>query len=40
MTSELYLDPNPESAQHRAAFKALLLLNAVAARQIPFVLGG
>jgi hypothetical protein len=39
LVSELYLAPNPGSAQHRAAFKALLQLNPVAARQIPFVLG-
>jgi hypothetical protein len=40
LVAELYLDPNPEPARHRAAFKAMLLLHPVAARQIPFVLGG
>jgi len=40
LVAALYLDPNPESAQHRVAFKALLQLNPVAARQIQLVLGG
>jgi hypothetical protein len=40
LAAELYLDPNPEAARHRAVFNALLLLHPVAARQIPFVLKG
>jgi hypothetical protein len=40
LAAELYLSPDPDHEQHEAAFKALLLLHPVAARQIPFVLGG
>jgi len=40
LAAELYLNPSPAYERHRAVFKALLLLNPVAARQIPFVLGG
>jgi hypothetical protein len=40
LVAELYLASNPDDKQHRAAAKALLLLHPVAARQIPFLLGG
>jgi hypothetical protein len=40
LAAGLYLDPSPNYAQHRGVFKALLQLHPVAARQIPFVLGG
>ena len=40
LAAELYSSPNPDLEQHGAAFKALLLLHPVAARQIPLVLGG
>lgn len=36
----LYVNPSPDHDKHSTAFKALLLLHPVAARQIPFVLGG
>jgi hypothetical protein len=39
LVAALYLAPSPEYERHRAAFKVLLLLHPVAARQIPFVLG-
>jgi hypothetical protein len=39
LVAALYLESAPEPAAHAEAFRALLLLNPVAARQIPFVLG-
>jgi hypothetical protein len=39
LVAALYVSANPERERHRAAFRALLLLHPVAARQIPFVLG-
>ena len=39
LVADLYQSPHPDHEQHRAAFRALLLLHPVAARQIPFVLG-
>lgn len=38
LIAEMYLQPEPDSAQHAAAFRALLLLTPEAAKQIPFVL--
>ena len=40
VVAEMFLSPNPDRERHRAAFKALLLLHPVSARQIPFVLDG
>lgn len=39
LIAELYIDPEPDPAEHRAAFRSLLLFTPVAAEQIPFVLG-
>jgi len=39
LVAELYQSPNSDHVRHRAAFRALLLLHPVAARQLPFVLG-
>jgi hypothetical protein len=39
LIAELYIHPDPDPADHRAAFRSLLLFTPVAAEQIPFVLG-
>jgi hypothetical protein len=39
LIAELYIHPASDSADHRAAFRALLLFTPTAAQQIPFVLG-
>lgn len=39
LIAELYVHPDPDPAEHRAAFRTLLLFTPVAAEQIPFVLG-
>ena len=39
LAAELYLSPAPDIEQHGSAFKVLLQLHPVAAKQIPFVLG-
>jgi hypothetical protein len=39
LIAELYIGPDLDSAQHAAAFRALLQLTPAAARQIPLVLG-
>lgn len=39
LIATLYLGPQPDPQGHATAFRALLLLTPVAARQIPFVLG-
>ena len=38
LIAELYIHPDPDPAEHRAAFRSLLLFTPVAAEQIPFVL--
>jgi len=38
LIAELYIHPDPHPADHRAAFRSLLLFTPVAAKQIPFVL--
>jgi hypothetical protein len=38
LVAEMYLQPDPEPAQHVAVFRILLQLTPEAARQIPFVL--
>jgi hypothetical protein len=38
LIAELYIHPEPDPAEHRAAFRTLLLFTPVAAEQIPFVL--
>jgi len=40
LVAALYASASPDRERHRAAFRALLLLHPVAARQIPLVLGG
>jgi len=39
LVAELYLQPEPDSGEHREAFRVLLLFTPVAAQQIPYVLG-
>lgn len=39
LIAELYIHPDPDPAEHRAAFRSLLLFTPIAAEQIPFVLG-
>jgi hypothetical protein len=38
LAAGLFLSPTPTDEQHRALFRALLLLTPATARQIPFVL--
>lgn len=38
LIADLYIHPDPDPAEHRAAFQTLLLFTPVAAEQIPFVL--
>lgn len=38
LAAALYIADRPDAAAHRAAFRALLLLHAAAARQIPLLL--
>jgi len=38
LIAELYIRPEPSAAEHRDAFRCLLLFTPVAAQQIPFVL--
>lgn len=40
LIAEMYVQPEPDPAEHAAAFRALLLLTPEAAKQIPFVLPG
>lgn len=37
--AESYIRPEPDAAEHAAAFRVLLLFTPVAAQQIPYVLG-
>jgi pantothenate kinase len=39
LAAAVFISPAPTLAEHRDLFRALLLLNPVAAKQIPFVLG-
>jgi pantothenate kinase len=39
LAAAIFIAPGPSLAEHRELFRALLLLNPQAAKQIPFVLG-
>jgi hypothetical protein len=39
LSAQLYIADNAQPDEHRSAFRALLLLHPVTARQIPFLLG-
>lgn len=39
LIAALYIHPDPDPAEHRVAFRSLLLFTPAAAEQIPFVLG-
>jgi len=39
LVAEMYVRPEPDPTAHAAAFRSLLQLTPIAARQIPFVLG-
>jgi pantothenate kinase len=39
LAAAIFISPAPSAGEHRALFRALLLLTPATARQIPFVLG-